>query len=83
MNLRGIICFLLLSAALAAAAKPARPGVLTFTQPDGTTFRARLSGDEFSKRLLLEDGCALVQDADGFYCYAAFDSRGRSVSSGR
>lgn len=83
MKLRGILSSLLLSAALVAAAKPARPGVLTFTQPDGTTFRARLSGDEFSKRLLLEDGCALVQDADGFYCYAVPDSRGRSVSSGR
>lgn len=83
MKLRGILSSLFLLAALAVAAKPARPGVHTFAQPDGTTFRARLTGDEFSKRLLLEDGCAVVQDADGFYCYAAVDSRGRSVSSGR
>ena len=83
MKLRLLFASLALLLGLAAAAKPAHPGVFTLTQPDGKTFRAQLLGDEFSKLLQLEDGCAIVKDADGFYCYAVFDSEGRRFSSGR
>ena len=83
MKLRGFFLSLLLLAGLSAAGKPARPGVFTLTQPDGTSIRVQLQGDEFFKLLRTEDGCALVQDSDGFYCYAVFDSEGRSFSSGQ
>ena len=63
-------------------AVPARKGVHTYKQPDGTTFQAVLSGDEFSRQITTLDGCAVKKDASGFYCYAALDSRGHITSSG-
>ncbi len=63
-----------------AEASPARKSEIRLEQPDGSSFRARLSGDEFMKMLTTEDGEAIIQDRDGWYCYARFDS-GRKVSS--
>ena len=63
-------------------ARPARTQAFTLTQPDGTTFRARLSGDEFCHLLRSEDGCALIRDGEGFYCYAYFTPDGQRWSSG-
>ena len=63
-------------------ARPARTQPFTLTQPDGTTFRARLSGDEYCHLLTSEDGCALIRDGEGFYCYAYFTPDGQRWSSG-
>lgn len=73
---------LLLACQTAAFAIPARRGTATLTQPDGSTFTATLKGDEYQHLLLTLDGKAVVQDADGWYCYASFNADGSRRSSG-
>ena len=73
--------FLCLAPALTAA--PARKGLLNLRQPDGTRIQAYLSGDEFGHLLLTPDGCSLVQDAEGWWCYARYDHFGRRLNTGR
>jgi M6 family metalloprotease-like protein len=51
-------------------------------QPDGSSFMARLKGDEFRKVLTTEDGCAVIKCDDGFYRLATFKADGGRVSSG-
>lgn len=53
--------------ALSAAAIPARQGVRTFTQPDGSQIQLRLIGDEFSHNYVNADGKLMHRDADGFF----------------
>lgn len=61
---------------------PARGGLAIYTQPDGTTFTARLRGDEFYRIFTDVSGRALIQDEDGWYCYAVYDGEGRKISTG-
>lgn len=67
---------------LPCMAVPARRTQAVLRQPDGTTFTAILKGDEYQHIMLTPDGCALVQDADGWYSYAEFDADGGRRSSG-
>ena len=57
----------LLTGFLPLHAIPARPGLHTFTQPDGTKIALRLHGDEFAHWLTDASGQVVRQDADGFY----------------
>ena len=77
-----LICYILLCLAPALLAAPARKGLLDFRQPDGTLIQAYLSGDEFGHLVLTPDGCSLMQDADGWWCYARYDYYGRRVNTG-
>lgn len=63
-------------------ARRANPHPFTLTQPDGTTFVARLIGDEFTHVLMTEDGAAIIRDRDGWYCYALFENDATILSSG-
>ena len=72
--------FLCLAPVLSAA--PARKGLLNLRQPDGSLVQAYLSGDEFGHILLTPDGCSLVQDAEGWWCYARYDYFGHRLNSG-
>ncbi len=63
-------------------ALPARKGPVKITQPDGTSFMARLKGDEFAHILTTVDGCAVIRDEDGYYNYAYYDQDGIRHSSG-
>ena len=65
-----------------AAASPARRGHLTLTQPDGTAFSALLQGDEFARIKTTIDGHAIIQDENGWWHYAAYDSEGNKTSTG-
>ena len=67
--------------ALDMAAIPTEREIL-LTQPDGYTFTAYLKGDEYGHILKTSDGCAVVKDDNGYYCYAWFDSMGLRYSSG-
>lgn len=59
-----------LAATLAALAIPAKPGLRTITQPDGTTVTVRLMGDERFHTLVTTDGLAVGRDAlTGQLCY--------------
>lgn len=80
IKLYNILILLLLCTSLMAV--PARPGIYTFTQPDGTSFRVTLTGDEFFKLTRTTDGSAVIKDDDGYYSYAFYDSEGRIHSSG-
>lgn len=66
----------------AAEASPARKREILLEQPDGSTFKARLSGDEFFKMLTTEDGASIIQNPDGWYCYAAYSADCKKISSG-
>ena len=46
---------------------PARPGLYTVTQPDGTKIVVRQHGDEFSHWMTDASGQMLRQESDGFY----------------
>ncbi len=75
------ILFLLLS--LTAHSGPARKGPVYLTQPDGTSFCAKIRGDEFMKIITTEEGNSIIQDRDGWWCYAYYDAEGMKFSSGR
>ena len=57
---------LLVAGAAAAWAVPAYPGLVTRIQPDGSTIRVRLFGDESAHWMATEDGRPLVLASDGF-----------------
>ena len=57
---------LLLAGAASALAVPAYPGLVTRTQPDGSTVKVRLNGDESRHWTTSEDGRLLVRTDDGF-----------------
>lgn len=60
-------------------ARPAIRGLFDLYQPDGTSIKARLSGDEFMKILTTSDGCAISQGEDGWYYYTRYDQDGYRV----
>ena len=72
MRRRAVISVMMMVLAVASAfAKPARPGVLTYRQPDGSTIRIQLHGDEFGHYATDESGRTLELDANGFYRISA------------
>ena len=73
---------ILLTASLQVSAIPARGTARTVRQPDGTEIRIVVSGDEFYRMVRTEDGAAVVEDADGYWCYAFYDIQGTKRSSG-
>ena len=73
---------LLLTASLQMSAIPARGTARTVRQPDGTEIRIVVSGDEFYRMVRTEDGAAVIEDADGYWCYAFYDIQGTKRSSG-
>lgn len=79
---RTILYIISLTLCLTAAAGPAGIGRITLSQPDGSRFEAEIRGDEFRKMTRTLSGAHIVQEADGYYCYARYDSEGRKVSTG-
>ena len=77
-----LICYILLCFAPVLSAVPARKGLLHLRQPDGTRIQAYLSGDEFGHIMMTEDGCSLIQDAAGWWCYARYDYFGHRLNTG-
>lgn len=83
MKIKYVIFSLLTSFCLITAnASPARKGIFTLSQPDGSRFTAVQTGDEFGHIKKTTDGCAIIQDEDGWYSYALFDEQGHRYSSG-
>ena len=77
-----LICYICFCLAPALTAAPALKGLLNLRQPDGTVVQAYLSGDENGHLVLTPDGCALVQDAEGWWCYARYDYYGHRLNTG-
>lgn len=65
-----------------AAGSPVRNSHATYVQPNGRTFTAKIRGDEWLKIRTTENGCAIVKDSEGWWCYAVYDSEGRIESTG-
>ena len=82
MKPRVLLIFLTLLLSLPALSRSARKGVIPITQPDGTVFDARIKGDEFMRITTTLDGNAIIQEEDGWWCYATFDSEGNRSSTG-
>ena len=82
MKHRVLLIILALLLFFPAHSRPARKGVISLMQPDGTVLSARISGDEFIRVTTTLEGNALVQDKDGWWCYAEFDENGHRRSSG-
>lgn len=58
---------------------PAKPGLITMTQSDGSEINVRLIGDEFFHYYLTEDGY-LLTTRDGNFYYADIDASGAVVT---
>ena len=54
----------------ATFAVPAHKGKVTRTQPDGSSVRLCLHGDEYLHYTTTDDGYSVVRNADGYYVYA-------------
>ncbi len=80
LRLLPLIFYILLSQAALAA--PARRGIINLRQPDGTIIQATISGDEHGHLTTTLDGCALAQDAEGWWCYARYDFYGHRLNTG-
>lgn len=78
---RFFIVFTLLILCYIAYAGPARIGKIVLKQPDGSSFYARIYGDEHLKIKMTASGEAIIQDKEGWWCYAEYDSQGRKVST--
>lgn len=68
--------------AIAAVGSPARRGPMNLMQPDGTSFTAVFQGDEFIRIKATAEGHAIIQDEDGWWCYAIYCDDGSKISSG-
>lgn len=82
MKLKAYISIILILTAILSAARPSRPGNVTFVQPDGTTFVGKCIGDEFMKVRMTLEGHSIIKDNDGWWCYENYDSDGAGYSTG-
>jgi len=65
-----------LSAQQRPAKVPAIPYPIEVSQPNGDKLTIRLHGDERYHFRTTLDGFVIVQDKNGFYCYAKIDKNG-------
>ncbi|HOZ30248.1 MAG TPA: M6 family metalloprotease domain-containing protein, partial [Bacteroidales bacterium] len=67
---------------LSANAVPAKPGIIEFSQPDGTSLKIYLHGDERIKWATSLDGYTLIYNSEGYYEYAELDVNYDLIPSG-
>lgn len=67
--------------ASAAMAVPAKPGIRTVKNADGSELRVKVFGDENFHQYFTEDGYPLIRTESGFN-YCEFDAAGRRVDTG-
>ena len=63
-------------------AAPARKHLITYIQPDGSTFMGYVRGDEFCHVRTTASGRSIVKDADGWWCYASLAADGSLTATG-
>ena len=74
MKLISIIVLLLTSFAVKLLAVPAAPFLITFAQPDGSTFQAHLKGDEYFSWIETGDKMVLVKSkTSGYFEFAVVE----------
>ena len=77
-----IICIIMLLFSMDALCVPARKSPVYLRQPDGSVFQAHIKGDEFTRIKTTASGHAIVQDNDGWWCYASYTPDGKKSSTG-
>lgn len=77
-----IISILLAIVIPTSFARPARRGPIELKQPDGSMFMASIKGDEWGRIKTTLDGHAIIQEQDGWWCYATYDHSGAKSSTG-
>lgn len=83
MKLSKVFLFILgIIISVSGLSRPAQKGVLTLVQPDGSSFQALFRGDEFIRIKTTVAGNAIMQDSDGWWCYAVYDSDGTKSVTG-
>lgn len=78
---RLILTALMMTVVVTVVAKPARRGLFTVTQPDGTTLQLQQVGDEYSHHLVTEDGKLVIKEGDTYY-YKNVTANGVNVNTG-
>lgn len=76
-----LICLTTILTAVSAFAIPAKPGIHTRIQSDGSVVSFERFGDEFSHYTLVDGIYTVVEDGEGDFCYATIRDN-RLVSSG-
>lgn len=80
--MKKILCTLVLAAmAMSLMAVPARRGWQTMTQPDGTTIRVELRGDEFYHYWVDENGNQVKQNDEGYWQVVGAAPTGSQVAA--
>ncbi len=74
-TLSTLILFLFMGLNIANAI-PAFPGAVNFTQPNGYVLSIKLHGDEFVHWSETSDGLTVLQNKQGYYVYAVYDTKG-------
>lgn len=84
MHFRRIITVLLTVSLfiMEAVAGPVIETRATYVQPDGKSFTVSISGDEWVRIRLTDDGCAIIKDQEGWWCYGTYDNDGKISSTG-
>ena len=71
MKLISLITLILLSFSVKLLAVPAAPFLITFAQPDGSTFQSHLKGDEYFSWIETENKMIIVKSkTSGFFEFA-------------
>jgi len=82
MKLKAITILICALCCLSAVSRPVRNSISTIYQPDGSSFQAKCYGDEFMRVKTTLGGHAIVQDPEGWWCYAIYGPDGSKTSSG-
>ena len=79
MKLNILITLILTGFALKLLAVPAAPFLITFAQPDGSTFQAHLKGDEYFNWIETENKMILVKSkTSGYFEFAVIKRDGKN-----
>ena len=79
MKLISLIVLMLAGFAVKLLAVPAAPFLITFAQPDGSTFQAHLKGDEYFNWIETENKMILVKSkTSGFFEFALIKRDGNN-----
>ncbi len=79
MKLISLIALILMGFAVKILAVPAAPFLITFAQPDGSTFQAHLKGDEYFSWIESENKMIIVKSkTSGFFEFAILKRDGKN-----
>ena len=82
-HLKFILIVVILSNHFQSLSVPAYPYPVAYKQPDGSTIRILLRGDEFLHWAETIDGYTILQNTEGFYEYATKDNNNNLILSGK